>query len=475
MPSPGAGDQSRRVALIMDWPARSSRRGRPRNWWISFARSYARLPTEPKSITPWGWDGPRGESGTRRYAVIAAPWSSGPISPKRLATWAMRFSSLIGWTRRSPASGALFELNPGQAEFWKNLGNALARQGKPEEAIRCYEQALSLNSDYSVCRADLATTLLQLGDYERGWVEFEWRWRDSDFARQIPRPLWDGSPLEGRTILLIAEQGLGDTLQFIRYAPLVKERGGTVIVAAQKALLPLLESCPGVDHLVAQDGVQTDFDVFAPLMSLPRILGTTLQTVPAPVPYLHARPELVEQWQRELRPLGRFLIAVAWQGSPKYAHDRLRSFRLAQLEPLARLPGVTLISLQKGPGAEQIREVSHRFPIVDLTDRIDRDTGPFLDTAAIVQSVDLVIGCDSSLVHLAGALGVPVWVAHTSVCDWRWMLGRDDSPWYPSSPALSSDEPGRLGRRLRPDGGGACGPARGPADDRVGADRGCAR
>ena len=324
-------------------------------------------------------------------------------------------------------------LNPVPAEFWKNLGNALARQGKPEEALSCYEQALALNPDYKDCRVDRATTLLQLGDHERGWVEFEWRWKDSEFARQIPRPLWDGSPLEGRRILLFGEQGLGDALQFIRYAALVKERGGTVIVACKKALLPLLESCPGIDHLVAQDRVHTDFDVYAPLMSLPRILGTTPQTIPASVPYLHARPELVELWRGELRSPGRFLVGVAWQGSLEYTHDRLRSFRLTQLEPLARLPGVTLISLQKGPGAEQIHEASDRFPIVDLTDRIDRETGPFLDTAAIVKNLDLVIGCDSSIVHLAGALGAPVWVAHTFVCDWRWMLGRDDSPWYPTA------------------------------------------
>jgi tetratricopeptide (TPR) repeat protein len=324
-------------------------------------------------------------------------------------------------------------LNPVMAEFRNNLGNALLRQGKPDEALSCFEEALGLKPDYPDCRSNRASTLLQLGDYERGWAEFEWRWRGSDFDLQITRPLWDGSPLAGRTILLIAEQGLGDTLQFIRYAALVKQRGGTVVVACQEPLLPLLESCPGIDRLAAHGKIQTDFDVYAPLMSLPAILGTTLETVPAPIPYLHARPELVESWRRELRSLGRFLVGVAWQGSPTYAHDRLRSFHLAQLEPLARLPGVTLISLQKGLGAEQVREVSDRFSIVDLSDRIDRETGPFLDTAAIMQSLDLVIGCDSALVHLAGALGVPVWIAHTFVCDWRWMVGREDSPWYPTA------------------------------------------
>jgi tetratricopeptide (TPR) repeat protein len=334
------------------------------------------------------------------------------------------------------------ELNPNVPEFLKNLGNALNRQARPEEARSCYEQALERNPSYAECRASLALTLLQLGDYQRGWVEFESRPETAEIAQQIARPHWNGGPLDGRTILLVAEQGLGDTLQFIRFAPLVKERGGTVTVVCQKPLLPLLETCPGIDRLVAQGGVLPDFEVYAPLMSLPRILGTTLENLPASVPYLHARPELVESWRRELRPLGRFLVGVAWQGSPGYALDRDRSFPLAQLEPLALLPGVALISLQKGPGSEQIHEASERFPIVDLSDRIDRETGPFLDTAAIMKSLDLVIGCDSAIVHLAGALGAPVWVAHTFARDWRWMLGREDSPWYPTARLFSQTRPG---------------------------------
>jgi hypothetical protein len=313
-----------------------------------------------------------------------------------------------------------------------------------------------------------------LGDYERGWVEWEWRWKGTDFARQMVKPVWDGGPLKGRTILLVAEQGLGDTLQFVRYAALVKERGGTVIVACQKALLPLLESCAGIDHLAPHDDIRLDFDVFAPFMSLPRILGTTLETVPATIPYLHARPELVEFWRQELRPLGRFLVGVAWQGSPKYGRDHLRSFRLAEFEPLASLPGVTLISLQKGPGAEQVRDASDRFPIVDLTDRIDCETWAFVDTAAIVKNLDLVIGCDSSLVHLAGALGAPVWVAQRFCSEWRWMQKRDDSPWYPTARLFRQTRPGDwkgVFARMA----GALSDRLAATDDCVGADRGCAR
>jgi tetratricopeptide (TPR) repeat protein len=347
-----------------------------------------------------------------------------------------RFDEGLETLRRAVA------LNPKKAEFWKNLGGGLTRQAKPEDALGCYEQALELNPDYHECRYDLAATWIRLGDYPRGWEELERRPDAEKLARQLGRPRWDGGPLKGRTILLVAEQGLGDTLQYVRYAPLVKERGGMVIVACQKALLPLLESCPGIDRLVPQNAIPPDYDVFAPLLSLPRIFSTTLQTVPASVPYLNARPELVEFWRNELRRAGRFRVGVAWQGSRDYGHDRLRSFRLSQLEPLARVPGVMLISLQKGPGVEQVAELSGRFPILDLSNRIDGDAGPFMDTAAIMKSLDLVIGCDSSLVHLAGALGVSIWVAHTFVCDSRWMLGRDDSPWYPTARLFRQTSPG---------------------------------
>jgi tetratricopeptide (TPR) repeat protein len=334
------------------------------------------------------------------------------------------------------------ELNPSLAEGHHNLATALAWHARPEETLACFDKALILQPDYNECRVNRATTLLLYGDYERGWVEFESRWRSTEFDRQMTRPLWDGSPLEGRTILLVAEQGLGDTLHFVRYAPLVKARGGKVIVACQKPLLPLLESCPGIDQLVAQDDIRVDFDVFALFMSLPRILGTTVQTIPATVPYLHARPELVEYWRRQIRPLGNFLVGVAWQGNPKHCRDRQRSFRLAEFEPLARLPGVTIISLQQGLGSEQIREATDQFAIVGLSERIGGEARPFIESAAIVQNLDLVIGCDSALVHLAGALAAPVWIAQAFFSDWRWLLGREDSPWYPTARLFRQTRPG---------------------------------
>src|SRR5262249_54286121 len=192
-----------------------------------------------------------------------------------------------------------------------------------------------------------------------------------------------------------------------------------------------LQTATGIDQLVAQADPLPAFDAQAPLMSLSRILGNTLETVPAKVPYLKARPELVEKWRGQLNNVSGFKVGIAWQGSPRYRADWQRSIPLARFEPLARVPGVKLISLQKGPGQEQLSGIG--FPVWDLGERLDtNETGPFLDTAAVMQALDLLITSDSAIVHLAGALAAPIWVALPYMPDWRWLLDRDDSPWYPT-------------------------------------------
>jgi hypothetical protein len=268
------------------------------------------------------------------------------------------------------------------------------------------------------------------GDLERGWPEYEWRWRTKDFPRRsFAAPRWDGEALEGRTILLYAEQGLGDTLQFIRYAPLVQRRGGVVLVEAQPALVPLLKSCPGIDQLVPSGSPLPDFDVQVPLLSLPALLHTTRDTVPADMPYLSADPARSERWAAELRGIPGFRIGIAWQGNPTYRDDRHRSLPVKHFEPLARLPGVRLVSLQKGFGREQLASVPD-WNVLDLADRLDEAGGAFMDTAAVMQHLDLVVTSDTAIAHLAGALGVPVWVVLPFARDWRWLLDREDCPWY---------------------------------------------
>ena len=244
------------------------------------------------------------------------------------------------------------------------------------------------------------------------------------------QPRWDGSHLDGRTILLHTEQGIGDNLFAVRYGRLVKERGGTVILQLPKWLIPLVKTCPGLDRLVAKSEPVPEFDVQCPLLSLPGVFGTDADTIPADVPYLAAAPDLIEHWRRELAPFREFRIGIAWQGNPVHPWDRHRSFALAQLEPLARVPGVRLISLQKGVGSEQLAALGERFPVTTLG-RIDETAGSFMDTAAIV-NLDLVVTSDTAIAHLAGALAVPVWVGLCSTPDWRWLLDRSDSPWYPT-------------------------------------------
>jgi tetratricopeptide (TPR) repeat protein len=332
----------------------------------------------------------------------------------------------VAWYRRA------LELRPDYAEALFYLGQALRALGRRDEALAAYRRLLDLDpGNDAEAHLGRALARLLLGDYAQGWPEYEWRWRTSEFGRPPARaPSWDGSPLDGRTILLHAEQGLGETLQFVRYAALVKARGGTVVLACQRPLLRLLAGCPGVDRLVPQDAAWPACDVQAALLSLPALLGTTSPAaVPATVPYLSADPALVEQWRRELARFPGFRVGVSWQGNPRNRLDRYRSVPLRLFAELARVDGVRLFSLQKGAGTEQLQALPADCPVVDLGSRLDEASGPFLDTAAVMKGLDLVITVDTALAHLAGALGVPVWIVLAATSDWRWLLDRADAPW----------------------------------------------
>jgi tetratricopeptide (TPR) repeat protein len=326
---------------------------------------------------------------------------------------------------------ALLQLD--YSHVYHNLALALNGLGRYHEALFCIEQSLNINPDHFEPRFVRSLIWLTLGDFERGWRDYENRWHYRSISKPAgPQPLWDGSPLKGQTILLWAEQGYGDTIHFIRYAPLVKQQGCKVVLRCPAKLTRLLSSCPGIDHLQPHNGPLPDYDVHAPLLSLPRILGTTLETIPANVPYLFADNDLVEQWRSELSDLHGFRVGIAWQGDPTYRCDNERSIPLRHHAALGRVPGVRLISLQKGPGVEQLREVSGLFSVIDLGPRLDETSGAFMDTAAIMKGLDLVITSDTAVAHLAGAMGVPVWVAVAFAPEWRWLLDREDSPWYPS-------------------------------------------
>jgi tetratricopeptide (TPR) repeat protein len=314
-------------------------------------------------------------------------------------------------------------------EALNNLGNVLRSRGRIDEALACYDRALGLQPDQADVHLSRALAWLERGEFERGWPEYEWRLKCRPYAiPSFPQPLWDGRPLEGRTILLYADHGLGDALQFIRYAPLVHRRGGRVIVMCGRPLARLLATCPGVEQVMVEGEVSPDSAVYAPLMSLPGIFGTTLETIPAEVPYLFPDEALVERRDQLPAPSDELRVGIAWQGNPRNTRDRARSFHLSQFEPIARQAGIRLFSLQTGYGREQLGEIGSRFEVTDVGGGL----GDFLDTATAMANLDLIIAPDTAVAHLAGALGVPVWVALPFAPDWRWMSGRDDSPWYPT-------------------------------------------
>src|SRR5262249_4127745 len=293
-------------------------------------------------------------------------------------------------------------LRPDYPDGFHNLAVTLAAQGEFAQALANNAEALRLQPEHPGARNCRALWWLQQGDFERGWPEYEWRWKVRGVAaRPFRQPAWAGLPLAGRTILLYAEQALGDTLQFIRYAPLVKERGGTVVVECQAPLAHLLAGCPGIDRLVPRGSPLPDFDVQAPLLSLPRILRTALAAVPANVPYIFPDAGLVTRWRGELGADPSVKVGIAWQGRTTFPGDRLRSLPLSHFDPLARVEGVRLISLQKGPAREQIKDVARRFAVVDLGGRLDEATGAFMDTAAVMKGLDLVVTSDTSVAHLA--------------------------------------------------------------------------
>jgi tetratricopeptide (TPR) repeat protein len=335
------------------------------------------------------------------------------------------------------------QLDPTLAEAHLNLGQVNTRLGQLDEALTSYQEALRLKPDLAEAHKNRGHLYLLRGDFAHGWPEFEWRWQTRDIRRHaLHQPRWHGEPLEGKTILLAAEQGLGDTIQFVRYAPLVQQRGGRVIVRCQPPLLQLLRDAPGIDHVIDEGSPLPSFDVQAPLLSLPGILGTTLASIPAKTPYLEADAPFVERWRQELQPLCGFKVGIAWQGNPKYRGDRHRSIPLVSFAPLAAERGVQLVSLQKGFGTEQLRDLSSQFPIVTLGDLLNQSSSSLMDTAAIVQSLDLVVTSDTMIAHLAGALGVPVWVALPLMPDWRWLLHREDSPWYPTMRLFRQEKAG---------------------------------
>lgn len=320
---------------------------------------------------------------------------------------------------------------PAYAGAYYNLGSIQIAKGKFDEALSLYRKTIELNPDYTEAHWNIALVNLLYGNFSEGWKGYEWRWKLKEIAveHDFNRPAWDGSDIKGQTILLHAEQGLGDTIQFIRYAPLVASRGAKVIVECQKELVSLLQNNNNMYQIIGQGSHLPEFDIHCPLLRLPLVFRTTLENIPSSVPYIAVNSVLVQKWRDKLKPdHSKLKIGLAWSGDPGMKDDINRSCSLEVFSPLANVESISFYSLQKGEAAEQAKNPPEGLKITDYTEELK----DFSDTAALIENLDLVISVDSAVAHLAGAIGKPVWTLIPFVPDWRWMLNREDSPWYPT-------------------------------------------
>jgi hypothetical protein len=335
-------------------------------------------------------------------------------------------------------------LKPDFAKAQVNLGSALEREARREEALACYEAAIGIEPDYAEAQWNRALALLGLGRFAEGWQSYEWRWRIPSAARDrrgFAQPQWDGSDLAGKTLLIHGEQGFGDQIQFARYVPMAAARGGRVILECAPALARLFASLPGAASVIPKGAPLPAFDVQSPMLSLPLVFGTTIESIPAQVPYLAAPAESLQRWQQRLRGLPRPWIGLAWRGSGLIERDP-RPIPLTQLLPLFTDSAASLISLQPDTQNE-LAGLARR--LVD-PGASDPKLGPgaftdFGETAALMAALDLVISIDTVTAHLAGALGKHTILLLPYAADWRWLERRSDSPWYPSLALLRQSWP----------------------------------
>jgi tetratricopeptide (TPR) repeat protein len=367
-----------------------------------------------------------------------------PDSPEALSNLAASLSMLGRFGEAEAACRAALARRLDFPDALNNLGTALAGQGQAEAAIEAYRRAITLLPDYSLARFNLALQLLLSGQYDAGWPLLEARWGAYRYApRDFSPPRWDGQELSGQRVLLHAEQGFGDAIHCIRYAPLVAQRGGEVIIECQRPLVELFRSVPGVRTVVADGDSLPSFDLHVPMLSLPLVFQTNLATIPQEVPYLFADPSRRKIWRERLgvaRP--RLRVGLAWAGNPLNIPLRKRDISLQSLAPVLAMEEVEFYSLQRDRAAQQLREYAGASAIIDHTPAIQ----DFADTAALMMELDLIITVDTSVAHLAGALGRPVWTLLSFVADWRWARTGEQAPWYPTmrlfrQPAIGYWEP----------------------------------
>jgi len=370
------------------------------------------------------------------------------VEPEQPVLHANLGSALLSLGRDAEAEMALREAlsRLETAEVCMNLGIALRRQGRVVEALASLRRAVCLAPSSPEAHWNLALALLQAGHLEEGFREYEWRLRLSPFSMQrITGPLWDGSSFPEKTLLLHAEQGFGDTIQLVRLVRCVKRMGGRVVLACPRRLVHLLSQVEGIDAVIGRGHDLPPFDLQAPLASLPHLCGIPALLAASSCPYLVPEPPservraLLDEAGRDDRRLS---LGIAWQGNPAHGADAQRSLPLEALAPLATLPFVRIVSLQKGPGLEQLAACSFRDRVIDAGSRLDCGQDAFRDTASLVTRLDLVLSVDTAIAHLAGAVGAPLFLLLPHVPDWRWGLEGETSFWYPGARLVRQESPG---------------------------------
>jgi tetratricopeptide (TPR) repeat protein len=346
------------------------------------------------------------------------------------------------------------EINPDLDYAYNNMGRVLQDKGQVDNAIACFQNVLKLNPDNALAHWNMACALLLTGNFKQGWQENEWRWKIDGYPlHDFSQPLWDGSDIQGSSILLHAEQRFDDTIQFIRYAPLVAQKGARVIVECQKEMASLMKGLEGISHIVMQGDQLPAFDVHCPFLSLPLVFNTTIDHIPTKIPYISADPLLVDKWRvRMQQDTSDLKIGVTWSRNSGNKYGQYRLFALEAFRTLGRFEGSSWYSLQKGNAAEQAKHPPEGMKLFDYME----ETQDFMDMAALIKNLDLVISLDTPVAHLAGALGKQVWTLLPFSPDWRWMLDKEDSPWYPTmrlfrQPASGDWEPviEKVGASLR--------------------------
>ena len=323
-------------------------------------------------------------------------------------------------------------INPKFADGWNNLGVAMNELGRYKEAAAAFRKAIEVNPEHAEAHLNYGLTLLLLGEWSAAWPEYSWRLKTRHLPMEdlkLPGAHWTGEPLGGRTVLVHGEQGMGDLIQFARYAPLIVERGGKVILVAHPPLKSIMQTIPGVSAVVVKGEQTPPYACRTWVMNLPGIFNTRPDTIPGNVPYIFAEPEKIAKWAARLPPKdGKLRIGLVWGGNPANKTNHKRSIALSDFAPLAKVPNLQVVSLQKGAASSQAAAPPADLDWIDLTSQIN----DFVDTAGLIMNLDLVVTVDTSVAHLAGALGKPVWTLITSVPDWRWLRTGDRTAWYPT-------------------------------------------